>query len=59
MESCPLHCFDTADVESVWNIISSVITDAISLFVPVFQSHQSVWFITDLQHLCCKALINK
>ena len=53
INSCHLQYFEEADVKSTWNIISSVITDAISLFVPVYQSHHSqylVWFNSNLRH---------
>jgi len=48
INSYSLLCLDSTDMQSIWNTISSVITDATSLSVPTLQPNQSqypVWFI--------------
>ena len=47
------HCITLDDVNAVWAIIKSVISDAITQFIPKFQFHSKqypVWFTKELRH---------
>ena len=46
-------CYQSDDIESVWCFISSVIKEAIDLFVPstvVHHDHQPKWFNSEIRH---------
>ena len=47
------HFLTLSDVNAVWTIIKSVISDAMTQFIPKFQFHSKqypVWFTKELQH---------
>ena len=46
-------CFQTEDIEFIWLYLSTVIKDAMNMFIPVAPIHynkQPTWFNSDIRH---------